>query len=122
MATADEEKKQLTKIRNATNKISRGEDLKEEMEILVGPNASWEDFLVPTPLAICLLGELMIISSKSDFSLDQNPPKDGFKLIRYPQSFRACLMQVRSLTDRHNNWREEYIVPILPRQYYGTLA
>lgn len=84
----------VAKIKAATNKISRGEDLREEMEILVGPYVSWEDFLVPTPMCICLLGELMIISTASDFSLDKNPPKDGFKLIKYPDSFRACLMQV----------------------------
>lgn len=87
----------VAEIKAATNKISRGEDLRDEMEILVGPYASWEDFLVPTPMCICLLGELMIISTASDFSLDKNPPKDGFKLIKYPNSFRACLMQVANL-------------------------
>ncbi|KAI4880737.1 hypothetical protein NFI96_009417, partial [Prochilodus magdalenae] len=28
------------------------------------------------------------------FSINKNPPKDGYKFIRYPDSFRACLMQV----------------------------
>lgn len=96
-ASEEDSKKQLVKIINANNKLSRGEDLREEMVILVGPIASWEDFLVPTPMAICLLGELMIISTTSDFSLDKNPPKDGFQLLlRYPYSLRACLMQVSS--------------------------
>lgn len=84
----------LAKIRAASRKLSEGQDLREEMELLVGPYANWEDFLVPTPYCICLLGELMIISTTTDFSLDKNPPKEGFKLIRYPKSFRACLMQV----------------------------
>lgn len=40
MKAADEEKKQLVKIRNETNKIRSGEDLKKAMEIqmLVGKN------------------------------------------------------------------------------------
>ncbi|KAG7326017.1 hypothetical protein KOW79_010942 [Hemibagrus wyckioides] len=43
---------------------------------------------------MAILGELVFISSKTDFSINKNPPKGGYKFIRYPDSFRACLMQV----------------------------
>uniref|UniRef100_A0A3B1IR91 Uncharacterized protein n=1 Tax=Astyanax mexicanus TaxID=7994 RepID=A0A3B1IR91_ASTMX len=61
---------------------------------LTKPYANWEEYLTPAPLSIAILGELVFISSKTDFSINKNPPKDGYKYIRYPDSFRACLMQV----------------------------
>ncbi|KAI4888451.1 hypothetical protein NFI96_031099, partial [Prochilodus magdalenae] len=58
------------------------------------PYANWEEYLTPAPLSIAIMGELVFISSNTDFSINKNPPKDGYKFIRYPDSFRACLMQV----------------------------
>uniref|UniRef100_A0A8B9H4B6 Uncharacterized protein n=1 Tax=Astyanax mexicanus TaxID=7994 RepID=A0A8B9H4B6_ASTMX len=58
------------------------------------PYANWEQYLSPAPLSIAILGELAFISSKTDFSINKTPPKDGYKHIRYADSFRACLMQV----------------------------
>lgn len=84
MKAADEEKKQLVKIRNETNKIKSGEDLKRAMEIFVDPNASWEEFLVHTPLVICLLGELVIISA---FSLYQTHQRTNFSNKNYQTPF-----------------------------------
>ena len=89
-----EEETTVAKINSAMKTLSRGDKLKEEMALIVGPNASWEDFLTPAPMCICLLGELMVISTRADFSLEQTPPKDGFKLMRWPNSFRASLVQV----------------------------
>ena len=83
-------------IQNAESKISTGADLREEMALIVGPNANWEDFLVVAPMCISLLGELICISTTADFSLEKKPPKDGFKLLRWPHSFRASLVQVSS--------------------------
>ncbi|TRY59492.1 hypothetical protein DNTS_017883 [Danionella cerebrum] len=45
-------------------------------------------------MSIAIMGELVFISSSTDFSINKNPPQGGFKHIRYPDSFRACLMQV----------------------------
>ena len=89
-----EEEKTVAKIESAMKTLSRGDNLKEEMALIVGPNASWEDFLTPAPMCISLLGQLMVISTKTDFSLEKTPPKDGFKLMRWPNSFRASLVQV----------------------------
>lgn len=57
-------------------------------------NMPWEEYLVPGPAVISLLGQLMVISGKIDFSLIENAPRDGFKYMRYPESFRASLVQV----------------------------
>lgn len=95
-----EEEKTMAKINSAMKTLSRGDKLKEEMALIVGPNASWEEFLTPAPMCICLLGELMVISTRADFSLEQTPPKDGFKLMRWPNSFRASLVQITN-----SGWR-----------------
>lgn len=81
-------------INRAKDSLSKGEDIREEMELVVSPHANWENFLSPAPMCICLLGELMVISTTADFTLENTPPRDGFKLMRWPSSFRASLMQV----------------------------
>ena len=82
------------RIKAAEMKISTGADLREEMALTMGPNANWEEFLIVSPMCISLLGELMCISTTADFSLEKKPPKDGFKLIKWPNSFRTSLVQV----------------------------
>ena len=82
-------------INNAVSKISRGADVREEMALTMGPMANWQEFLVVAPMCVGLLGELISISTKADFSLAKKPPKDGFQLLRWPNSFRASLLQVR---------------------------
>uniref|UniRef100_A0A8C4RXP6 Uncharacterized protein n=1 Tax=Erpetoichthys calabaricus TaxID=27687 RepID=A0A8C4RXP6_ERPCA len=81
-------------VQKAVLSISKEDDVRQETTLLMKPFANWEEFLMPGPLSIAILGELVFISSRDDFSINQNAPKDGFKYIRYPQSFRACLMQV----------------------------
>ncbi|XP_078533308.1 uncharacterized protein LOC144819211 [Lissotriton helveticus] len=62
---------------------------------MMKPYASWEEFLMPAPISIAILGELAAISSAGgDFSINLNPPKGGFKLLQYPDSFSASLMQI----------------------------
>ncbi|XP_069036288.1 myosin-2 heavy chain-like [Lepisosteus oculatus] len=81
-------------IIQGTKKITKAEDVRNDNKMLMKPYANWEEFLMPAPISIAILGELVFISSNTDFSINKNPPKDGFKFIRYPESFRACLMQV----------------------------
>jgi hypothetical protein len=64
------------------------------VSIILEPSAPWEDFIVPGPTVIALLGQLMVLSGKIDFSLQENAPRDGFKYMRHPESFRASLVQV----------------------------
>ncbi|KAF5890074.1 myosin-2 heavy chain-like [Clarias magur] len=70
------------------------EEMRNQTQLVMQPYANWEEYLTPAPLSIAILGELVFISSKTDFFINKNPPIDGYKFIRYPGSFRACLMQV----------------------------
>ncbi|XP_030641427.1 uncharacterized protein LOC115821774, partial [Chanos chanos] len=83
-----------SEIVKKTQSITTAKDMRESTQIIMKPYANWEEYLKPAPLSIAILGELVFISSKTDFSINKNPPKDGYKYIRYPESFRACLMQV----------------------------
>uniref|UniRef100_A0A3B1IP08 Uncharacterized protein n=1 Tax=Astyanax mexicanus TaxID=7994 RepID=A0A3B1IP08_ASTMX len=70
------------------------EEMRNQTKLLMQPYTNCEEHLTSAPLSIAILGELVFISSKTDFSINKNPPKDGYKHIRYPDSFRVCLMQV----------------------------
>lgn len=74
--------------------MNKGIDKKEEMKLMMEPYANWDNFLTPAPLSIALLGQLILVSSDADFSLEAK--KDGikFEFLKYPDSFRACLVQV----------------------------
>ncbi|XP_023655913.2 uncharacterized protein [Paramormyrops kingsleyae] len=78
----------------ATKSISKAQDFRDDTQLIMQPYANWEEYLVPAPVSIAILGELVFISSNVDFSIGQKPPTGGFKYIKYPDSFRACLMQV----------------------------
>jgi uncharacterized protein YdbL (DUF1318 family) len=64
------------------------------VSIILEPDAPWEEFIAPAPTVVALLGQLMVISGKVDFSLQENAPQGGFKYMRHPESFRASLVQV----------------------------
>ncbi|KAK9960643.1 hypothetical protein ABG768_008488 [Culter alburnus] len=81
-------------ISKSTQSLSTAEDMRNQTQLIMQPYANWEEYLTPAPLSIAILGELVFISSSTDFSINKNPPKDGYKFIKYPDSFRACLMQV----------------------------
>lgn len=81
-------------IAKSTQSLTTAEDMRNQTKLIMQPYANWEEYLTPAPLSIAILGELVFISSSTDFSINKNPPKDGYKFIKYPDSFRACLMQV----------------------------
>lgn len=85
---------EIAKIDKDLASICKGEDKKNDAMMLMSPESNWDQFLTPAPFAIALLGELILISSDTDFSLEEKPPRDGFKHLRYPNSFRASLVQV----------------------------
>ena len=70
----------IQKFDTAVAQVTRGSDRKEEMMMVVAPYANWGEFIVPAPLSIALLGELILISGGTDFSLEKKPPKDGFQV------------------------------------------
>ncbi|KAI2655440.1 hypothetical protein ROHU_000669 [Labeo rohita] len=77
-----------------TQSLTTAENMRNQTKLMMQPYANWEEYLTPAPLSIAILGELVFISSSTDFSINKNPPKDGYQFIKYPDSFRACLMQV----------------------------
>uniref|UniRef100_A0A8C8DXH1 Uncharacterized protein n=1 Tax=Oryzias sinensis TaxID=183150 RepID=A0A8C8DXH1_9TELE len=81
-------------IAKTTQSLTTAAEMRNVTQILMQPNANWEEYLSPAPLSIAIMGELVFISSAFDFSINKNPPKAGFKFIKYPDSFRACLMQI----------------------------
>ncbi|XP_051722521.1 uncharacterized protein LOC127497814 [Ctenopharyngodon idella] len=81
-------------ISKSTQSLTTAEDMRNQTKLIMQPYANWEEYLTPAPLSIAILGELVFISSSTDFSINKNPPKNGYKFIKYPDSFRACLMQV----------------------------
>ncbi|XP_036073079.1 uncharacterized protein LOC112154044 [Oryzias melastigma] len=83
-----------SQIAKVNKGLTTAADMRKTTQMLMQPNANWEEYLAPAPLSIAIMGELVFISSGTDFSINKNPPKDGFKHIKYPDSFRACLMQV----------------------------
>ncbi|XP_036374389.1 uncharacterized protein LOC118770731, partial [Megalops cyprinoides] len=88
--------------------LTKASDCRDDTKILMQPYANWEDYLTPIPMSIALLGELVFISSNVDFSIRQGSPEGGFKHVKYPDSFRACLMQVcnagwRAFNEAHKN-------------------
>ncbi|KAL6460746.1 hypothetical protein MHYP_G00307120 [Metynnis hypsauchen] len=83
-----------SQIAKTCQSLTTAEEMRNQTKLMMQPYANWEEYLTPAPLSIAILGELVFISSKTDFSINKNPPKDGYKHIRYPESFRGCLMQV----------------------------
>ncbi|XP_047672430.1 uncharacterized protein LOC113640161 [Tachysurus fulvidraco] len=81
-------------IAKKTQSLTTAEEMRNQTKLVMQPYANWEEYLTPAPLSIAILGEMVFISSNTDFSINKNPPKGGYKFIRYPESFRACLMQV----------------------------
>ncbi|XP_078533309.1 uncharacterized protein LOC144819212 [Lissotriton helveticus] len=88
-------KSSAANLNDAVRSVTKAEDIRRDTELMMKPYASWEEFLVPAPLSIAILGELAAISSAGgDFSINLDPPPKGFKYMNYPESFSATLMQV----------------------------
>ncbi|XP_029694862.1 uncharacterized protein isoform X2 [Takifugu rubripes] len=95
-------------IVKTTQSLTTAAEMQETTKMLMQPNANWEEYLTPAPLSIAIMGELVFISSCEDFSINENRPEGGFKYIKYPKSFRACLMQVcnsgwQAFNEAHKN-------------------
>ncbi|XP_076149451.1 uncharacterized protein LOC143133587 [Alosa pseudoharengus] len=81
-------------VASSVHNLITAAEVRDTNMMLMQPNANWEEYLTPAPLSILIMAELVFISSNDDFSISKNPPPGDFKYIRYPDSFRACLMQV----------------------------
>lgn len=84
----------MADIDKSLDSITKGIDKKNDALMMMSPECNWGQFLTPAPFAIAILGDLLLISTDTDFSMEENSPAAGFKLLKYPTSFRACLVQV----------------------------
>ncbi|KAJ3285139.1 hypothetical protein HK104_009624 [Borealophlyctis nickersoniae] len=82
-----------TAVRELSKPSKRSKDIVRHLE----NHANWEQYLTPAPTCIALLGQIQLVACASDFSLEESTPRDGFKYIRHPKSFRACLVQVSNM-------------------------
>ncbi|KAJ3371893.1 hypothetical protein GGF31_002553 [Allomyces arbusculus] len=57
----------------------------------------WEGHLLALPMTVGLLGEVQLLATKRDFSLRASMPAGGFEHIKWPDSFRASLVQIVSM-------------------------
>ncbi|XP_078413637.1 uncharacterized protein LOC144689976 isoform X2 [Cetorhinus maximus] len=80
--------------RNAFKDITKASDVRKDTELLLKPYSNWEQFLMPGPLSVAILGEIIFLSAGEDFEIDKETPIGGFKYLKYPKSFRASLVQV----------------------------
>ncbi|XP_067844617.1 putative uncharacterized protein MYH16 isoform X2 [Heptranchias perlo] len=81
-------------IKSALRSITKASDVRNDNALLLQPYSNWEQFLMPGPLSVAILGEIIFLSAGEDFAIDKNMPKNGFQYIKYPKSFRASLVQV----------------------------
>ncbi|XP_025027698.1 myosin heavy chain, striated muscle-like [Python bivittatus] len=82
-------------VMRAIMKISKAEDVRKETELMMKHHANWEEYLMPGPISIAILGELACIAAEQgDFTINKAPPVRGYQYMRHPDSFHASLMQV----------------------------
>lgn len=62
--------------------------------LVLALETSWENYLSPAPMCIALLGEVQLVACSKDFSIKESAPTGGFQYVKYPDSFRACMVQV----------------------------
>ncbi|XP_067291784.1 uncharacterized protein [Pseudorasbora parva] len=84
----------MNTISKTTQSLTTAGEMRDQTKLMMQPYANWEEYLAPAPLSIAILGELVFISAKADFSINDKPPIGGYKFIKHPDSFRSCLMQV----------------------------
>ncbi|CAF2109584.1 unnamed protein product [Rotaria magnacalcarata] len=88
----------------------------------------WEQFIVSGPATVNLLGQLMVVSSKHDFSFQDFMPDYKFLYMRFPRSFRATLTQIandgwEAFMGAHNNMNKiQASMQLVPRQVKTALT
>ncbi|XP_032882289.1 uncharacterized protein LOC116976506 [Amblyraja radiata] len=91
---ASEDCKTVAPIKMAVRSVTKASDIREDNALFLQPYSNWEQFLMPGPLSVAILGEIIFLSAGEDFAIDKGMPKEGFKFIKYPKSFRTSLVQV----------------------------
>ena len=83
------------RLQLAATTLFSPKNFQAEMSLLMKTYYNWGELLAPASVAISTLGQLILMSNQRlDFPIDAKPPKDGFKHIEYPKSFRSTLVQI----------------------------
>ena len=69
-------------------------DALEDAAMILAPTTGWEQLLSSTPMNLAFLGQLLLLSLKTDFPLHGSNQAGGLRLLRHPTSFRASIIQV----------------------------
>ncbi|CAF4699342.1 unnamed protein product [Rotaria socialis] len=89
---------QIGRSLKANNQTGAGDLFRQETDQQIitqtGIDYPWQQFVSAGPMAINILGQLIVISSKTDFSFRDSNQNYQFKYMRHPQSFRATLIQI----------------------------
>ncbi|KAI5624266.1 hypothetical protein C0J50_16159 [Silurus asotus] len=116
-----------SKIAEVNQSLTTAEQMRNQNQLIMQPYANWEDYLSPAPFSIAIMAELAFLSSKTDFSINKNPPKKGYKYIKYPDSFYACLMQVCNsgwwaFNEAHTNMDQIRLLTLTVPNYITTVV
>ncbi|KAJ3352771.1 hypothetical protein GGF32_003581 [Allomyces javanicus] len=84
----------ITRQAQAISSLSKPSQRARDGALSLAVDTPWEDYLSPAPMCIALLGQLQLVATKRDFSIRESAPTGGFQFIKYPDSLRACLVQV----------------------------
>ncbi|XP_046566787.1 uncharacterized protein LOC124275331 [Haliotis rubra] len=101
---------------SALMKISTASDIKNDRVICASSSINWEEIIGPAPMSIALLGQLMLISGGTDFTLVTGKrPDSSFVRLRYPDSMNACLVQVsnegwEAFNTAHSNMEKIHLI------------
>ena len=79
-------------IRNASTLFDRkiDEQLLSQRDI----ENTWDELVVAGPIIVNYIGNLMVLASKKDFAFTLPTPNHIYQYMKYPNSFRATLVQV----------------------------
>lgn len=84
-------------IEKAQQRLNKGDQVKEDMALMLAPHANLIQQITPAPITVAVLAELALLSTAhTDFKLEE--PKGGFKRLQW-NMFKPSLMQVS-----HEGW------------------
>ncbi len=75
--------------------VTKGNQIKEDMVMMLQPFTDMEGQLSAAPLCLSILGQICLVATGRDFSLtDSKDSMAKFQHLTHPDSFRASLCQI----------------------------
>lgn len=105
---ADEPSEVLLELSKIKQEISSGNSRRGEMVLDGLSKLDWGDLIIPGPYSVAVLGQLMALATSESANFGfKTIPLGGFKKIKWPKSFPACMVQ---LTDEaHSAFKTAHI-------------